>query len=113
MNPGESSKGQSPSEYWKDVYANPDHLVEIKFFNKTNEFKEVWVEPAAISIELDANTEYKIVTHEREFAIEYNSERQLTLWMEHSFGFKIYKRPLGKVDASPDWELYMDLSDIN
>jgi hypothetical protein len=103
----------SPLESWKDGYANPDRLVEIEFSTKTNQPKYVWVEPAAISIELDLNTEYKIVTHEKAFAIEYNSEHQFTLWMERSFGFKLYKRPLTKINASSSWQLDMDLSDIN
>lgn len=93
-------------------YADPEKLIEFKFGNKTNHVKYVWVEPAAISLELDSNTEYKIVTHEKSFTIEIDSESQFTLWMDYSFGFKLYKRVIDNKKVTSDWILDIDLSDI-
>jgi hypothetical protein len=99
------------SEQWKKVYSNPENLVEIKFYNTTDCIKYVWVEPAAYSIELEPNTEYKIVTHEKQFSIEYDSESQITLRMDYSFGFKLYKKEVK--NANDTWVLDVDISDIN
>jgi len=113
MNSDETPNNELNPEFWKDVYANPDNLVELKFYNRTDHVKYLWVEPNAISIELDLNTEYKIVTHERGFDFEYTSEHQMSVWMDRSFGFKLYKRPHRDINAPADWELEMDSSDIN
>jgi len=112
MSSSESLPNDNPwSRKWKEIYSDPDSLVEIKFSNVTDGVKYVWVEPAAYSLELEPNTEYKIVTHERHFSIEYTSDSQFTLWMDYSFGFKLYKKEDKNVAES--WILDIDMSDIN
>lgn len=95
---------------WKEIYSNPENLVEIKFSNKTDSVKYVWVEPAALSLELLPKTEYRILTHETRFSIEYDDDNQFTLWMDYSCGFLLYKKQ--SEDASSDWILDIDLSEV-
>lgn len=96
---------------WDEIYSKPENLVEIKLLNRTNTIKYVWIEPAAYSLELEPNTEYKFVTDDRSFLIEYDSDNQITLWTDSSFGFKLYKRENRSV--SNEWVLEIDLSHIN
>jgi hypothetical protein len=111
MNLSDNLPGKEPfSEKWKEVYGNPHNLVEIRFSNATNSVKYVWLEPAAYSLEPDANTEYKLLTHERHFSIEYSSGSQFTFQMDYAFGFVLYKR--SRNGNSGDWTLDVDMSDI-
>lgn len=99
---------ENPSLYWKEVYRNPETLVGIRFANPTTTTRYVWIEPTAYSLELEPNTEYKLFTHEKQFTIEYDSDSQFTLWLDHSFGFMLYKKIIkGESEA---WELDIDLS---
>lgn len=106
-----SSEGNTSSNKWDDIYSKPENLVEIRLLNRTNTIKYVWIEPAAYSLELDANTEYKFVTDDKSFLIEYDSDNQITLCTDSSFGFKLYKRENRSV--SNEWVLDIDLSHIN
>ena len=73
----------------------------------------MWVEPTCIEFELDDMTEYKIVTHDKFFHIRFDEE-YLTFFLQYSFGFKLFKRPVSEELRNPfDWELEMDTSDIN
>ncbi|SJZ95054.1 hypothetical protein SAMN04488128_1025 [Chitinophaga eiseniae] len=100
---------QNPALYWKEVYSNPEKLVGFRFANRTATTRFVWIEPAAYSLELEPDTEYKLFTHEKQFTIEYDSDHQFTLWLDDSFGFILYKRVIK--DESEDWVLDIDLSD--
>lgn len=95
------------TEYWKQIYSNPDNLVEIKFANPTDSLKTVWLEPVGDWIKLDPYTEYKIVTHDRKFTIEYTSAHEFTFWLENAFGCILYKRAIKA--PQNDWELVFDL----
>lgn len=97
----------------KYFYDHPELLVEIEFANRTERTKKVWVEPSCIEFEIDALTEYKIVTHDKFLRMEFD-EDQLTFFLQYSFGFKLYKRPTSEEIENPfQWELDMDTSDIN
>ncbi len=95
------------SDLFKRLYENPDILVNIAFSNKTKKKIFIWVEPTCVSIDLDANTEYKIVSHERYFSMDFNEDNNIVFWLEYSFGFQLYKR------IGADWTLDYDCSEIN
>lgn len=98
----------------KYFYEHPETLVDIEFFNRTNALKNIWVEPACTSIDLDNDTEYKIVTHDRFFRIEFDKDNQVIFYLQYSFGFKLYKRPASDdVTNKNEWVLDYDCSDIN
>lgn len=89
-------------------------LVEIEFFNRTKNVVNVWVEPTCFSINLDNNTEYKLVTHERNFRLEIDHNTDLIFYLEYSFGFKLFKRAAVAQPINPnEWILDFDCSDIN
>lgn len=94
--------------HWKDVYSDPANLVEIVLTNPTDKVKKVWVEPAAYLVELDARTEYKLVTHDRLFRMELDAGDRVTLWLERSVGFKLYK--LVVEDGAYRWVVDHDCS---
>jgi len=98
----------------KYFYEHPETLVDIEFSNRTNTLTNIWVEPACTSIDLHKDTEYKIVSHDRFFRIEFDKDNQVILYLQYSFGFKLYKRP-SSADAvnKNEWLLDYDCSDIN
>ncbi|WP_207532948.1 hypothetical protein [Desertivirga arenae] len=105
--------GNFHEERVKYFYDHPELLVDIEFANRTNHKKKVWVEPNCIEFEIDAQTEYKILTHDKFFRIEFD-EDQLTFYLQYSFGFKLYKRPASKeIKNTLEWELEFDSSDVN
>jgi len=98
----------------KYFYEHPETLVDIEFFNRTNTLRNIWVEPACTSIDLDKETEYKIVTHDRFFRMEFDNNNQVIFYLQYSFGFKLYKRPTSDdVTNKNAWVLDYDCSDIN
>ena len=98
----------------KFFYDNPDLLVDIEFANRTDQKKKVWVEPACTEFELDSQTEYRILTHDKFFRIEFDKDDFIVFYLQHSFGFKLYKRPTSKeVINSNEWTLDQDTSEIN
>lgn len=95
-------------------YENPQLLVDIEFANRTDQKKTLWVEPTCTEFELDAQTEYKILTHDKFFRIEFDKDDFIVFYLQHSFGFKLYKRPTSKEITNPnEWILDQDTSDIN
>jgi len=95
-------------------YKHPELLVDIEFANRTDRKKRVWVEPTCAEFEIDANTEYRIVTHDRFFRIDFDSDDSMIFYLQYSFGFKLYKRPTSKEVKNPNgWTLDYDTSDIN
>src|ERR1700761_6357714 len=96
----------------KEIYDDPEMLVEIEFANRTNTIKHVWVEMACVDLELDAQTEYKIVTHDKFFRMEFDTDGGIIFYLQYTFGFKLYKRPTSR-EVKNSWELYIDYSDIN
>ncbi len=102
------------SEKVKQLYNDPANLVVLEFANRTNVEKFVWVEPACISIELEADTEYQIITHDRTFRMEFDKNETLIFYLQYSFGFILNKRPTSKqIDNPHPWTLNIDCSDIN
>lgn len=98
----------------KFFYDNPKLLVEIEFGNRTDEKKTLWIEPTCVEFELDAQTEYKIITHDKYFRIEFDKDDLIVFYLQYSFGFKLYKRPTSKEIINPnDWILDIDTSEIN
>jgi hypothetical protein len=108
------SKKSFREERIKFFYSNSERLVEFEFANQTSEKKIVWVEPTCVEIELDADTEFKIVTHDKFFRVEFDDKGGLIFYLQYSFGFKLYKRQASKEITSPNiWELDVDTSHIN
>jgi hypothetical protein len=95
-------------------YEHPDMLVEIEFANRTDKKKRVWVETSCVEFELDSNTEYRIVTHDKSFRIDFDSENSIIFYLQYSFGFKLYKRRVSDAIVNHDeWILEHDTSEIN
>lgn len=84
-------------------------MTEILFSNNSNSPKYVWVEPVAYSIELDGHMQFRFVTNETSFAIEYDSDQQFTLRLDNSVSFTLYKRPLKEVGQHAEWTVDIDL----
>lgn len=96
------------------LYSDKRNLIEIEFANRTDVEKFVWVEPACISIKLDANTEYKVVSHDKTFRIEFDEKETIVLYTQFSFGFKLFSRDISPTAINnKEWVLDCDLSDIN
>lgn len=98
----------------KYFYDHPETLVDIEFSNRTNTLTNIWVEPSCTSIDLDKDTEYKIVSHDRFFRMEFDKDNQIIFYLQYSFGFKLYKRAsTSEVVNKNEWLLDYDCSDIN
>ena len=93
----------------KELYNNPEALVEIELTNKSKKLKYIWCEPMTLQIDLEEDYDYKIVTHDRSFGIEFSDEDQVVFLVNYSFGFKLYKRK----KAKSKWILDEDYSEIN
>jgi hypothetical protein len=94
--------------HWKEVYSDPANLVEIVLTNPTDVVRKVWIEPAAFMVTLDARMEYKVVTHDRLFRMEFDSGDRVTLWLDRSVGFVLYK--LVMVEGVYEWVVEVDCS---
>jgi hypothetical protein len=88
-----------------------NNAIELEFYNATAESKVLWVELACVEITLDAQTEYKIVSDDKMFRLEFR-EKMIILYLQTRFGFKLYRRDLARIDSTT-WVLDTDLSDIN
>jgi hypothetical protein len=98
----------------KYFYDNPDLLVDLVFSNNTDQKKTLWIEPTCVEVALDAKTEYKILTHDKFFRIKFDKDDFIVFYLQHSFGFKLYKRATSKEITNPnEWELDHDTSEIN
>ncbi len=99
----------------KYFYDHPETLVDIEFSNRTKQTINIWVELACVSIDLDSETEYKIVSHDRYFRMEFDENNHVVFYLQYSFGFKLYKRQMqnkGSTKVS-DWTIDYDCSEIN
>jgi hypothetical protein len=95
-------------------YKDPDLLVDIEFANRTDKPKRVWVELICIEFELDKQTEYKILTNDKSFRIEFDSDNSIIFYLQYAFSCKLFKRPISDQIRNPnDWILDLDFSDIN
>lgn len=98
----------------KYFYEHPETLVDIEFSNRTEQKVNIWIELTCVSIDLDQHTEYKIVTHDRYFRMEFDENNRVIFYLQYSFGFKLFKRPISQDSSSKTaWQLDLDLSDIN
>lgn len=98
----------------KQLYSEPKNLIVIEFANRTTTAKFVWVEPTCVSIELDAETEFQMITHERTFRMEFDVDETLILYLQYSFGFILNKRKISELVPNPHpWILEVDYSEIN
>lgn len=83
-------------------------LVIFEFANRTNVKKFVWVEPTAVSIEIEADTEYQLITTDKHFRIEF-AENEIFFYLDYSFGFILNRRPTSeKIDNPNPWTLDAD-----
>lgn len=111
---GIQNLGKLSKETIKAIYDDPEMLTEIEFANRSKTAKQVWIEPTADELELDAETEYKIITHDKFFRIEFDADGDLTFYLQYAFGFKLYRRPTsGELKNPHKWELFLDTSDVN
>ncbi len=95
------------------LYKHQNLLIDIEFVNSTNEKKRVWVEPSCVEFEIDANTEYKILTHDKFFRIDFRSQDLIIFYLQYTFGLKLYKREISTEIRNPNkWILDQDYSDI-
>lgn len=100
-------------EMVKAVYNAPKIPVDFEFSNRTGNLVNIWVEPSCQLIELQKGTEYKIVSHDRYFRIEFDEKNQVIFYCQYSFGCKIFKRPSSnEIKNENEWELEIDLSEI-
>jgi hypothetical protein len=105
---------ENDKEKIKKLYNTPGKLVEIEFANRTDIKKFVWVEPTCVSIEIDAQTEYKILTHDKTFRIEFDKDETIIFYLQYSFGFILYKRLVSETNPNLNsWKVDIDLSEIN
>lgn len=95
--------------HWKEVYSDPANLVEIVLTNPTDKPRGVWIEPAAYMVELHPRSEYKLVTHDRMFRMEFDAEYKCTLWLDRTFGFVLYKLVIE--EGAYKWVVDFDCSD--
>jgi hypothetical protein len=106
-NPGWLSKKPN-----KSIYDNSESLVDIEFGNRTNKVKNVWIEPTCEEFDIEPQTEYKILTHDNFFHIAFTSDDSITFYLQYSFGFKLYKRPVSNEARNPnEWELVINISE--
>jgi len=102
------------NKYIKHLYENPQNIIEIEFSNRTNTLQNIWVEPICLSIELDSKAEYKVVTHDKSFRIEFDEKNQVVFYLQYTFGFKLYKRLTSlEVINGNQWIIDEDYSEIN
>ena len=95
-------------------YKNPDYQTDIEFNNRTGELINIWVEPSCQEIDLEKGFEYKVLTHDKSFRIEFDIDNQIIFYLQHSFGFKLYKREYSSdYKNQKDWILEDDTSMIN
>jgi hypothetical protein len=98
----------------KALYNDTKNLSVIEFANNTSLSRFVWVEPTCVSLEIDPNTEYQIITHDKTFRIEFEKEETITFYLQYSFGFILNKRTVSDKLPNPNpWTLDIDCSDIN
>ncbi|MFY0602198.1 MAG: hypothetical protein JXR03_21155 [Cyclobacteriaceae bacterium] len=114
-NKKENNEGKSLfEEMVKAVYDDPKIPVDIEFYNRTGKLTNIWIEPSCQSIDLEKGMEYKVVSHDRFFRLEFDEDNQVIFYCQYSFGCKIFKRQSSKDIQNPnEWELEIDLSDIN
>lgn len=96
-------------DWLTELYNNPNALTEIELINKSKKLKFIWCAPSCLGIDLNENYDYKIVTHDKSFSIEFMDNDNVVFWVNKSFGFKLYKRE--KKEA--EWILDVDMSTIN
>ena len=96
----------------KKLYENPDNLVNIEFANTTDQEKRIWIEPPCEEIYLNADTEYRVLTHDKSFRIEFDAEG-IVFYFQYTFGFKLFRRPTSEIIHNPyEWTLDFDTSEI-
>ncbi len=104
----------SKEEALKSIYNDPTMLTEIVSANKSQTYKHVRVELACFDFDIDPETEYKIVTQDRSFKIEFDRYGDMDFYLQSSIGFQLYKRPVSKEFPNPNlWKMELDLSHIN
>lgn len=97
----------------KKLYADPANLVDIEFANRTDEERYIWIEPSCEEIHLKSDKEYRVVTHDKSFRIEFDKDT-IVFYFQYSFGFKLYNRPTSIEIPNPnEWVLDFDTSDNN
>ena len=87
-----------------------NNLIEFTFENKSDKEVFIWTEPAAYEIVIPPQFEYKLITDDKEFAIEFNNDN-MTFWLVTKFGYKLLKRKLS-TNPKEKWEIDIDTFDI-
>ncbi len=70
-----------------------DNAVTFYLRNSTDKPKWLWVEVLGYGQEMDPQTDYKLVTNDKDYTLEY-ADNEITITLEGSFDFIIYKRPI-------------------
>lgn len=87
-----------------------NNLVEFTFENKQDKEILIWTEPAAYEIVIPPKFEYKLVTDDKKFTIEFNNDN-MTFWLVKRFGYKLLKRKLS-TNPNEKWEIDIDTFNI-
>lgn len=90
------------SDYSKDA-------VEIVLTNSNQKALRIYCEPSCFYFELKKGADYKIVTRDKSYWIDFMENNEVTFGLNHSCGFKLYKF---EIDNS-DWVLEEDLSELD
>ncbi|MBW3376820.1 hypothetical protein KYK31_22745 [Hymenobacter norwichensis] len=85
-------------------------LTSVQFTNKTNKLKRLWFEPTCVEVELDAETEYMLVSKDNTYAIDFEND-VVVVFQQYTFAMQLYKRAISeRRNEAKDWVLDVDYS---
>ena len=86
-------------------------MTTLQFETRNVVWKEIWIEPACVSIELNCETEYLLKAKEDGFTFILDDPNRIIIYLDYSFGFTLYKRNASAEPRNPNpWEIEADLS---
>src|SRR5258708_24154225 len=103
------------SLYEPNTYVADEVEVEFGVRSLKEPFDEVSIlSTIGTHIRVATYTEYKLVTEERFFRLEFDHNARLIFYLQYSFGFQLFKRAApAQLDIPNEWVLDFDWSDIN
>ncbi len=93
--------------------SKPFKEVEIEFHARNNIPIAIWVEPSCQNIDVEPGFDYRLVTWENCFRIEFDIKIGIILYLQYSNEYKLYKREYSRdFGKEKEWVLEYDLSDL-
>mgnify|MGYP003579084968 CR=1 FL=1 len=93
-----------------DNNSETNQLISIEFINRSSEQRKFWIEPYCVEFEPDANWEFKLISNERSYQLDFDSDATV-IWMGD---FQLFKRPTSEATPNPNlWELEIDYLSID